>query len=114
MRTVRLINVVPSTLAAHDVVNFLPLHRLPFVVFTRENELVGTGAAFETVRAGVGGARNLVVPSATFREAVAEAARQSGRVYRKRVGALGAEQQHVGGWWCWIADEFLFATDELR
>ena len=52
---IRLINIIPSPLASQHILNLLPLHLLPLIIFFVDEELVGAGAAFETVLAlGVG------------------------------------------------------------
>ena len=53
--TVGLVHVLPRILAANHVLDFFFLHVSPLVVCVLDEELVGTGAAFEAVLAlGVG------------------------------------------------------------
>lgn len=51
MQTIRLVNVIPSSLATEHIFNLLPLHRLSFIVLSREYELVWTRTTLEAVRA---------------------------------------------------------------
>lgn len=57
--SLRVIHIIPCSLAAHDIVDLFPLHGLPLVVAPGESEFIGAGAAFEAVLAGGGGAGDL-------------------------------------------------------
>jgi len=55
-----MINVIPGAFPTHDVVDLLPLHRLPLIIPPCYSKFVGAGPAFETVEATAGGACDLV------------------------------------------------------
>ena len=50
--TVGFVHVLPRILAANHVLHFFLLHGCPLEVLVFDEELVGTGAAFEAVLAG--------------------------------------------------------------